>query len=570
MDHQNGTTTHNNHTTTMTNNKTPGDSSAQASVSLVSQMFDYRSVFITGASGFIGRVLLEKLLRSYSGIKNVYILMRAKKNQNPYDRLHKQLLQVPIFDQIRSMPNGQELLNKIVVIVGDIAFPRLGISDDDMTKMLADKSLSIVFHSAATIKFDEPIRQSVTLNLQATSEIIQFCKRLPNLIALCHVSTAYVNSDILDGSDIEEKVYPIKDDPSKLMELAKIMDENLMQGLKMKLVGNRPNTYTYTKALAEHLICQEAADLPVTIVRPSIVTSAWKEPLIGWVDNLNGPTGLILAIGKGLLRSMLAVRSVVADIIPVDVVVNTMIASTFYTAKIHNKLDYLSMQLQITCNKSHSNGIVEPQMKADKICNNKSMVNGTQQQIPDRAKLHNSDGGKVTDKKVDLREMNGSDKITSSQQAENDDNVKQQKKVHIVHCTSGDINPITWGDMEDMFPIIRQYPSAQVLRYPFGTFKSHRYSDFVARVFAHYLPALIIDMICGMLGKKRQLLKVYDKLHSATAALAHFCTNSYKFKVGNIRQLETSLTDKDKQDLYMDITNLNWSEYFANYVLGAR
>jgi fatty acyl-CoA reductase len=57
------------------------------------------------------------------------------------------------------------------------------------------------------------------------------------------------------------------------------------------LIGKRPNTYTYTKALAEHLLMEECGGIPLAIVRPTIVTAAMKEPIPGWVDNLNGPTG---------------------------------------------------------------------------------------------------------------------------------------------------------------------------------------------------------------------------------------------------------------------------------------
>lgn len=56
------------------------------------------------------------------------------------------------------------------------------------------------------------------------------------------------------------------------------MDEELIATLTPKLIGERPNTYTYTKALAEYLVQQEAGDLNVAIVRPSIVGASWKEP----------------------------------------------------------------------------------------------------------------------------------------------------------------------------------------------------------------------------------------------------------------------------------------------------
>ena len=46
-----------------------------------------------------------------------------------------------------------------------------------------------------------------------------------------------------------------------------------------KLIGNKPNTYTYTKHLGEALLVSEGYDLPVAIIRPSIVTAAWMEPV---------------------------------------------------------------------------------------------------------------------------------------------------------------------------------------------------------------------------------------------------------------------------------------------------
>lgn len=60
--------------------------------------------------------------------------------------------------------------------------------------------------------------------------------------------------------------------------LSSWMDEELVSALTPKLIGERPNTYTYTKALAEYLVQQEAGDLNVAIVRPSIVGASWKEP----------------------------------------------------------------------------------------------------------------------------------------------------------------------------------------------------------------------------------------------------------------------------------------------------
>lgn len=46
-----------------------------------------RSVFITGATGFMGKVLMEKLLYSYADIKNIYILIRSKRGRTPEQRI---------------------------------------------------------------------------------------------------------------------------------------------------------------------------------------------------------------------------------------------------------------------------------------------------------------------------------------------------------------------------------------------------------------------------------------------------------------------------------------------------
>ena len=63
-------------------------------------------------------------------------------------------------------------------------------------------------------------------------------------------------------------------------------------------MGKCPNTYTYTKALAEELLERECGTVPLAIVRPSIVTAALKEPIPGWVDNLNGATGMLQNVNE--------------------------------------------------------------------------------------------------------------------------------------------------------------------------------------------------------------------------------------------------------------------------------
>lgn len=60
--------------------------------------------------------------------------------------------------------------------------------------------------------------------------------------------------------------------------------------------------------------------------------SSWQEPVCGWVDNINGPVGMLIAGGKGVLRAILADPDIVADYIPVDIAVKAMICAAWQRA----------------------------------------------------------------------------------------------------------------------------------------------------------------------------------------------------------------------------------------------
>lgn len=119
---------------------------------------------------------MEKLLRSCPGIKNIYLLIRPKRGQEINARL-SELLNGPLFDKLRKeRPND---LNKIIPIQGDITSDELGISETDQA--LLSRNVSIVFHSAATVKFDEKLKLSVTINMLGTKRLVELCHRMMSL-----------------------------------------------------------------------------------------------------------------------------------------------------------------------------------------------------------------------------------------------------------------------------------------------------------------------------------------------------------------------------------------------------
>ncbi|XP_076255528.1 putative fatty acyl-CoA reductase CG5065 [Rhynchophorus ferrugineus] len=228
----------------------------------------------------------------------------------------------PLFDMIRK--DRPSDLTKVLPIEGDITQPELAISQSDRTLLF--RNVNVVFHSAATVKFDEKLKLSVTINMLGTQRLVELCRRMDNLEALVHVSTAYCNCD---RSEVKELIYPPPIGPDQIVSVVEALDEELVDALTPRLVGNRPNTYTFTKALAESWLKDNKGDLPLVIVRPSIVLSSMNEPVKGWVDNLNGPTGIIAAAGKGVFRTMLGDPTKTADLVPVDTVINLMIVSAW-------------------------------------------------------------------------------------------------------------------------------------------------------------------------------------------------------------------------------------------------
>ncbi|KAG6443936.1 putative fatty acyl-CoA reductase CG5065 [Manduca sexta] len=289
----------------------------------VVEYYANKSIFITGATGFMGKVLVEKLLRCCPDLKKIYLLMRPKKGHNSKERLDE-FLNVKVFDRIHK--ECPKRLEKLQVIPGDILAEDLGISASD--RELLHNECQIIFHCAACVRFDMFIRDAVNMNTVGTKKVLELAEGVKNLEAFIHVSTSYCRCEL---DLLEEKLYPSKHRPEHIMHCASWMDDELLKHMQPKLIDPQPNTYAYTKSLTEDLVSQHAGKFPICIARPSIVTAAHKEPIPGWVDNLNGPTGLLVGAGKGVIRTMHCNDALLADVVPVDMAVNACVILAYTT-----------------------------------------------------------------------------------------------------------------------------------------------------------------------------------------------------------------------------------------------
>lgn len=212
------------------------------------------------------------------------------------------------------------MMKKIVPVYGDITLPRLGLNDAHFKKVLES---NLVFHVAASLKLEATLRPNILMNLTGTKNVIDLAKMMPGHVMMVHFSTAFCCSD---EDVLEERIVEWPDKPQDLIRCAEWMNDEAMAGMQKYVLSTQPNTYTYTKRLAELLIRDEYENgFPICIVRPSIVIPSFKEPVVGWVDSLNGPAGLMIGASKGVIRSMLIDGRLESEAIPVDIAINGVI-----------------------------------------------------------------------------------------------------------------------------------------------------------------------------------------------------------------------------------------------------
>lgn len=211
-------------------------------------------------------------------------------------------------------------MDKITPVFGDITQNNLGLSPKHLQKVLMS---NVIFHVAASLRLEFTLKPNLILNLVGTKNVIDIAYSMRNLVLMVHFSTGFCcpDQEILD-----ERVIDYPDDPMDLIQCSKWMSEKAMEAIQKHILKIHPNTYTYTKRLAE-ILCRDEYEkgLPICIVRPSIVIPALREPCVGWIDSLNGPAGLMIGAAKGVIRSMLVDGDVETEAVPVDVAVNGII-----------------------------------------------------------------------------------------------------------------------------------------------------------------------------------------------------------------------------------------------------
>jgi HAD superfamily hydrolase (TIGR01490 family) len=327
-----------------------------------------KRILVTGATGFLGTAVVERLLRSVPDCE-VALLVRAGRRSSAAQRVQREIIRNDAFDRLRAEagPVDDLIARRVTVLTGDVTSDGLGLSEPDLAVVAA---CDIVIHSAAAVSFDSPLDGAVEVNLLGPTRIVETLHRLgvtPHLVA---VSTCYVagnrrgaapealtsegpfdlgvdwRTEVAAARRARTEAEDASRSPAMLATFRKearrelgaagtpalaakteqrrerwVADRMVQAGRARASSLGWPDAYAYTKALGEQALMDNKGAVPVSIVRPSIIESALAEPKPGWIRGFRMAEPVIISYARGLLKQFPGVPEGTVDVIPVDLVV---------------------------------------------------------------------------------------------------------------------------------------------------------------------------------------------------------------------------------------------------------
>ncbi len=341
---------------------------------MIAESLAGRRIAITGSTGFLGTALVERILRSVPDCELVLIVRPGRRGAER--RVSRDILHNDAFDRLRS-ELGKEAFEemaarRITAVAGDVTDDGLGLDDEGRAAL---SGCDLFIHSAAIVSFDSPLDQAVEINLLGSVRIVETLRGLgitPHLVAVstCYVagsrrgaaaeepvnqspffvdvdwrsevdSARRIRSETETASRTPEKLAGFRNDAHKELGAAGVPALSAKtELLRTRWVEDRmaeagrsrasslgfPDAYAYTKALGEVALTESAGDVPISIVRPSIIESALAEPVPGWIRGFRMAEPVIVSYARGLLKEFPGVPEGTVDVIPVDFVVAAICA----------------------------------------------------------------------------------------------------------------------------------------------------------------------------------------------------------------------------------------------------
>jgi len=301
-------------------------------------------VFVTGATGFVGKVLVEKVLWSIPEVGRLLLLVRPEGDRGAAERVAEEVLASPLMARLRARHgDGWQAFaaSKIEVVAGDLGQDRFGLDRQSYAALCA--GIDRVVASAATVTFDERLDRALELNVRGARRTLVVARDAGG-VPLVQLSTCYV-SGRRRGPIPERLVEPESDGEGfDLDGVLAALDEVCRElraggggaaddaafvaaGAAAAARYGFHDVYTLTKALAELLVARERGTVPLAIVRPAIVESAAEEPIPGWIEEVRVADPLLVAYGRGRAREIPGAADARLELVPVDRVVHASLAA---------------------------------------------------------------------------------------------------------------------------------------------------------------------------------------------------------------------------------------------------
>ena len=306
---------------------------------------------------------------------------------SPEERLQGEILASSAFARLRDLHGdafSSMVQGKVEVVPGDMSQQDLGM-DPAIRRRLQD-SVRVIINCAATVAFDASIQEALELNCLGPLQVLEFARGCNDPL-VAHVSTCYVHGtregtaserpldpkgDLLPDTGSRHTPYDVDEEVAAILNRVQDVERRsygplrrvafayaawrrrdgrvngeevdrseVVEGLRREWVEHRlteegtrsarrrgwHDVYTYTKAMGEQLIVRNRGDIDTLIFRPSIIESAIDYPAPGWLEGFRMMDPLIVAYGRRQLHDFPANTESIMDLVPVDKVVNALLAS---------------------------------------------------------------------------------------------------------------------------------------------------------------------------------------------------------------------------------------------------
>jgi fatty acyl-CoA reductase len=214
--------------------------------------------------------------------------------------------------------------NMVRVLDGDLATSGFGTAPADVLQLA---TVTHLVHSAAAVSFTLPGAVAAKANISTSLNLLAASRACPSLERIVYVSTAYVSPH--RAGKIPEVLVPL---PMSATELLSALENGTMKDADVLARTGHPNTYTLTKTIAEHIMSERRGSVPLTIVRPSIISASRHQPMPGWIDSNTGFGAFVTLIGLGHLRAVVGRPDAQLDLVPVDEVASCVLDAMIETA----------------------------------------------------------------------------------------------------------------------------------------------------------------------------------------------------------------------------------------------